>query len=231
MIATADITWQEQDLPFSTVFGDSYYSHADGRAECAHVFVAGNSLPDRWAGKDKFVIGELGFGTGLNFLETWATWRQYRKKDQCLTFVSMEGFPMAAAQARQALTRWSELNPLTECLLRQWRYLGQGPVMMDDQTRLDVIFEEASAAITSFPSAVDAWYLDGFSPAKNPEMWSSDLLGALSDRTTTGGTVASYTAAGWVRRNLAKAGFEVAKRPGFGTKRDMISGFKRKSIP
>ena len=222
---TKTALFDDDDLLFSPQFDDHYFSRHDGRAECAHVFIAGNQLPDRWNGKNRFAIGELGFGTGLNFLETWRVWKQHRKPGQHLSFFSVEGFPLDAATAQKTLSRWAELAEETEQLLNQWHLIDSG-VDLDDQTHLQIYVGDVSEQINRFPS-IDAWYLDGFSPAKNPDMWSLDLMHQLSQRTSPNGTFASYTAAGWVRRNLEEAGFDVEKRPGFGTKRDMIGGVKK----
>jgi tRNA U34 5-methylaminomethyl-2-thiouridine-forming methyltransferase MnmC len=219
------ISFDEHDLPFSHRFEDHYYSRNDGRAECDHVFIQGNDIPERWAENEQFVIGELGFGTGLNFLETWRQWQVLRKEGQHLTFVSVEGFPMDREAATKALARWPSLAPLSERLLSHWTDLFR-PIAMDTQTTLHVHHGEASEMLLNFPK-VDAWYLDGFAPAKNPDMWSAELMKLVGEKTKLAGTFASYTAAGWVRRNLEDAGFVVEKRRGFGTKRDMIAGHKQ----
>ncbi|MEE9376115.1 MAG: tRNA (5-methylaminomethyl-2-thiouridine)(34)-methyltransferase MnmD [Rhizobiaceae bacterium] len=216
------ITFDENELPFSTLYGDHYYSRHDGRAECAHVFLAGNGLPTRWQDTKVFTIGELGFGTGLNFLETWSSWKLFRKPGQQLNYVSVEAMPMVRNVARRALGQWPKLEPLTSQLLNQWGCIFS-KIQMDDQTCLHVFKGEAVHLVTKFPK-IDAWYLDGFAPSKNPEMWSQSLMKIVAERTNQGGTCASYTAAGWVRRNLENAGFEIDKRDGFGSKRDMIVG-------
>ena len=218
------ISFDENDLPFSNRFEDHYYSRNDGRAECDHVFIQGNRVLQRWGEAEKFLIGELGFGTGLNFLETWAQWCETRKQGQHLTFVSVEGFPMNKADATKALAHWPDLAHLSDQLLDQWSDLFHS-IEIDSQTTLHVHYGRADKILHDFPK-VDAWYLDGFAPAKNPDMWSLELMKLVGEKTKTTGTFASYTAAGWVRRNLEEAGFTVEKRPGFGTKRDMIAGKK-----
>lgn len=214
----------EDGLPFAPAFQDHYFSRHDGRAETDHVFLAGNGLPQRWQDQAQFVIGELGFGTGLNFLETWHQWRQTRSKGQMLTFVSVEGFPLTRDVAAQALSAWPELADLTDSLLGKWDDI-LAPTQLDEQTTLHVLQGDVVEMMPKFP-LVDTWFLDGFAPAKNPAMWSADVMCALAERTAPHGTFSSYTAAGWVRRNLADAGFAVEKRPGFGRKRDMIAGHK-----
>lgn len=216
--------FHENDLLYSTQFGDHYYSRNDGRAECGHVFLSGNGLPDRWERTDQFSIGELGFGTGLNFLTTWQKWCELRKPGQQLDFVSVEGFPLERETAARALGRWPEIENHAGALLDQWDQLGT-PIHLDHQTSLWVHIAQAREALPRFPM-IDAWFLDGFAPARNPDMWSVELMQQVFDRTRPGGTCATYTAAGWVRRNLEASGFTVEKRAGFGTKRDMTIGRK-----
>ncbi len=223
-IENASVKWDENDLPLSTRFNDHYYSRHDGRAETRHVFLAGNGLPERWADRETFVIGELGFGTGLNFLETWFCWRQHRRPEQHLLFQSVEAFPLSTDDVARALSRWPELEELAETLLGVWG-VQTGPVFLDKQTTFRCFLGLAHEKLPQFQET-DAWFLDGFAPAKNPDLWSAPLMNAVADKTVRGGTFASYTAAGWVRRNLHEAGFIVEKRSGFGTKRDMIAGVK-----
>lgn len=222
-----DLTWSEGDMPYSRRFGDYFYSQSDGRAECRHVFLCGNGLPERWEKAGDFTIGELGFGTGLNFLETWRIWRECRA-DGALSFVSFEAFPMTAAQIERALAQWPELSDLAEKLLAHWPSLNGTPTdwAMDERTTLTVIVGDALDGVRKWRGTADAWYLDGFAPSRNPDMWSAELMQAVADRTKPGGTFASYTAAGWVRRNLQAAGFAVEKTPGHAGKREMIRGVK-----
>lgn len=125
----------------------------------------------------------------------------------------------------RALANWPDLAEQATRLLALWRDPGPGvPWQLDDQTRLQVIVGDARETVPAWGGMADAWYLDGFSPAKNPEMWEPGLLNAVAAHTRAGGTFATYTAAGWVRRNLQTAGFAVEKRSGFGGKREMLSG-------
>ncbi|MEM1317178.1 MAG: tRNA (5-methylaminomethyl-2-thiouridine)(34)-methyltransferase MnmD [Pseudomonadota bacterium] len=221
---TTNLIWQDDatgaKLPVSQRFDDPYFSAVDGRAEAAYVFLSGNRLPERWRDRDSFVIGELGFGTGLNFLETWRQWRTARKPGQRLLFQSVEAYPLVAKDALTALARWPDLEADAKAL---WKHEFNGQVEIDQQTVLHVRHGFADHLVRQYEPC-DAWFLDGFSPAKNEAMWSAELMKAVFDRTLTDGTFASYTAAGWVRRNLEAAGFSVERQPGFGRKRHMIVG-------
>ncbi|WP_306117862.1 MULTISPECIES: tRNA (5-methylaminomethyl-2-thiouridine)(34)-methyltransferase MnmD [unclassified Roseitalea] len=222
------LDWIDGDMPFSTRFGDHFYAREDGRAETAHVFVGHNRLAERWAVGGDFVIAELGFGTGLNLLETWRQWRIARRAGQRLRFVSFEAYPMAAGDIRRAIGRWPDLAPLCEVLLSHWPPLSDQPhtLALDAWTELTLLTGEAGRTVPAWRDRADAWYLDGFAPARNPEMWSAELMSAVFGRTRPGGTFATYTAAGWVRRNLEGAGFAVEKVPGHGAKRAMLRGYR-----
>ncbi len=213
----------------SELFDDPFYSRNDGRAEAVHVFLEGNGLPERWADHDCFSIAELGFGTGLNFLETWRQWIVTRRTGQRLVFTSFEAYPLAYRDIERALGVWDDgLGPLADEMLRCWKGSQQGRRRwrMDEQTELVVVDGEAERGVAGWDGFADAWYLDGFSPAKNPGMWSAPLMREVFEHTAVGGGFATYTAAGWVRRNLVSAGFEVSKRPGFAGKREMAVGKK-----
>jgi tRNA U34 5-methylaminomethyl-2-thiouridine-forming methyltransferase MnmC len=220
------LEWMDGDMPFSTRFGDHFYTREDGRAETGHVFIGQNRLAERWGDSADMVIAELGFGTGLNFLETWRQWQFHRLPGARLDFVSFEALPMTADEITTAIGRWPDLAPLCVRLVERWPDLTSTPVtwILDPQTRLTVVAGDALDGVTRWNGLADAWYLDGFAPARNPDMWSEPLMQAVFDRTKPGGTFATYTAAGWVRRNLQAAGFDVEKVPGFGGKREMMRG-------
>lgn len=222
------LDWTDGDMPRSTRFGDHFYTREDGRAETAHVFVGQNDLPARWAEGGDCVIAELGFGTGLNLLETWRQWRGQRLPGTQLDFVSFEAFPMRAADIERAIGRWPDLMPLCVRLLENWSTLSAvpRPWQLDDQTHLTIVLGNALDRVSAWEGMAHAWYLDGFAPAKNPDMWSEELLQAVFDHTRPGGTFATYAAASWVRRNLVAVGFAVEKRAGFGGKREMMCGRK-----
>ena len=225
----APLTWHDGDMPFSTAFGDHFYCQTDGRLECGHVFLAGNGLPERWRAGEPFTIGELGFGTGLNACETWRQWKTHRSAGANLHFVSFELLPMQADEIDRALSRWPEIEAERKALVAGWPATPSGVVTidLDDQTRLSVVcgdaFENLSASMLTF----DAWFLDGFAPARNSAMWSDELMQRVHDTTKPGGTFSTYAAAGFVRRNLIAAGFQVERRPGFAGKREMLCGIRQ----
>ncbi|QGG91353.1 tRNA (5-methylaminomethyl-2-thiouridine)(34)-methyltransferase MnmD [Agrobacterium sp. MA01] len=225
----APLAWHDGDMPFSTAFGDHFYCQTDGRLECGHVFLAGNGLPDRWRNADDFTIGELGFGTGLNACETWRQWKEHRDPGAYLHFVSFELFPMQAEEIDRALARWPEIDAERQALVSLWPTAPSGVVEidLDDQTRLSVVCGDALENLTASMLTFDAWFLDGFAPSRNSAMWSAELMQRVHDTTRVGGSFATYAAAGFVRRNLGAAGFDVERRPGFAGKREMLCGVRR----
>ena len=225
------LAWEEGEVPVSERFDDTFYSRHDGRAEAAYVFLGGNALPQRFAEKERFVIAELGFGTGLNFLETWRQWIATRRSGQQLRFVSFEWYPLEASDMARALARWTELTPLASQLVEQWAQRtpeSAAPCewQMDQQTELCIVPGDAGVTLQQWDGAADAWYLDGFAPARNADMWGAELRRCVFQHTMPGGSFATYTAAGWVRRYLIGAGFAVEKHPGFAGKREMMRGVK-----
>lgn len=217
-------------MPYSTAFGDHFYCREDGRAEAAYVFLDGNGLPGRWAEGGEFTIGELGFGTGLNFCETLRQWRAdtARPADASLHFISFELYPMERENIDKALSRWPLLDAERAALTSHWPDRPKGTVALDfgGGVRLSVVCGPAFESLRASATLFDAWYLDGFAPSRNPDMWSLEIMQALQEHTRSGGTFATYAAAGFVRRNLQAAGFTVARRPGFAGKREMLHGWK-----
>ena len=215
----ADLEWRDGRVPISAQFDDPYFSLEDGLAETQHVFLGGNGLPDRF--KPGFQVAELGFGTGLNVLATCAAW-QAAGIDGTLTITSFEAFPMQADDMRRALKVFPDVEDFAAQLLDAWQPTGGRFVL--GSVILDVIVGDARETLSEWQGRADAWFLDGFSPAKNPELWEDALMAEVAKHTTPGGTIATYTAAGFVRRGLAAAGFAVERRPGFGRKRHMTVG-------
>ncbi len=210
------IDWRNGRVPISVRFDDLYFSIDDGLAETRHVFLAGNDLPARFG--SAFQVAELGFGTGLNFLVTWLAWEEAGRPGS-LRFTSFEAFPLAAADMARALAAFPASRDHAQKLVGAWAD-GPGPYDLDGVT-LDVVIGDAQSRVADWANSADAWYLDGFSPVKNPDMWQIDLLRSVATHTRAGGTLASYTAAGQVRRDLATVGFEVTRAAGYGRKRHM----------
>ncbi|MEO1775199.1 MAG: tRNA (5-methylaminomethyl-2-thiouridine)(34)-methyltransferase MnmD [Pseudomonadota bacterium] len=214
------LSWDEEGRPRSDIYDEAFF--AGGRAEVEHVYLGGNSLPARWHGwTGPFHLAELGFGTGLNFAVALAAWREAGAAGP-LHFTSIEHAPLPQADQRRAIAPWPDLWALAEPFLAAltaapgWQEVGHGEVT------LTLGIGEAEALIGDVAPA-DAWFLDGFSPARNPAMWTPTLLGAVACATQPGGTAATFTAAGQVRRTLAEAGFTVERRPGFARKRHMTA--------
>ena len=220
----ARLSWREGDLPVSDQFDDPYFSLHNGLLETEHVFLAGNDLPARFA--PGFHIAELGFGTGLNMLAAWRAWEESGQTSP-LRFTSFEAFPMVPADMARALEAFPDITPWAERFLAQWRGGGRCDL---GTLQLEVVIGDARLSLPEWTGQADAWFLDGFSPAKNPELWQEDLMQAVADHTRPGGTAATYTAAGFVRRGLEEAGFSVTRTPGFGRKRHMTQAILTREL-
>jgi tRNA U34 5-methylaminomethyl-2-thiouridine-forming methyltransferase MnmC len=211
----ARLSWRDGTIPVSDQFDDPYFSAQGGLGEGEHVFLAGNNLPARFA--PGFQIAELGFGTGLSALTAWKTWEQAGMTTP-LRFTSFEAFPMAPTDMARALEAFPDIAPWAARFLPHW----QGGGICDlGSLQLEVIIGDARRSLPEWTGQADAWFLDGFSPVKNPELWQADLMAQVARHTRSGGSAATYTAAGFVRRGLQDAGFEVTRVPGFGRKRHM----------
>ncbi|OYU62523.1 MAG: FAD-dependent oxidoreductase [Bradyrhizobium sp. PARBB1] len=212
------LDWRDGVVPVSRRFDDPYFSFADGLAETRHVFLAGNGLPARFV--PGFQIAELGFGTGLNLL---ATLIAAAGQAGPVHYTSFEAYPLTADAIARALDHFPAARAVADDFLTQWaagrRDFALGPV------HVQVVIGDAREMLPLWGGQADAWFLDGFSPAKNPELWSDALMDQVGRHTAVGGTFATYTAAGHVRRALAAAGFMVERRPGHGRKRHMTVGW------
>ncbi|MEC9342789.1 MAG: tRNA (5-methylaminomethyl-2-thiouridine)(34)-methyltransferase MnmD [Pseudomonadota bacterium] len=219
------IEWIDGTIPYSRRFADAYYSRAGGLAETGHVFIAGNRLNERWPQLRECLIAETGFGTGLNFLATLRQWREFAPADATLQFLSFEQFPLAKGEMARALSRWPELADAADRLVGLWRP-GYEFLQADfaENVKLTVFMSDANIRLPQLDFVADAWFLDGFAPSRNPQLWSEELLKQVFARTKPGGSFATYSAAGFVRRNLEQAGFDVERRPGFAGKREMLVG-------
>lgn len=213
---------------------DVYFSAADGLEETRAVFHAGCGLPDAWAGRQRFAIGELGFGTGLNALATLALWRETRPAGAVLHFVSVEARLMPSGDAARALAAFAPISDLATRLVARWpqRVAGVQRIWFADLGFcLTLHVGEAETKLAAMAEPMDAWFLDGFAPARNPAMWSDAVLRHVARLTRPGGRVATYTVAGAVRRGLAAQGFAVEKKPGFGAKRERLEAVRGPDAP
>ncbi|MFT3997693.1 MAG: tRNA (5-methylaminomethyl-2-thiouridine)(34)-methyltransferase MnmD [Asticcacaulis sp.] len=212
--------------PRSARFDDIYYSLQDGLSETRAVFFEGCGLPHHWEGRGHFTVGELGFGTGLNIAGLMKLWADHRPTPEShLHIFSIEGYLMPREAAARALANWPELAAFADAMIAQWPAPRRGwHVMLFPQwgVTLTLGLMDVREALSQWGGRADAWFLDGFSPAQNPDMWAEDVLSAVAAKTAPGGRLATFTVAGFVRRGLTAAGFDVAKRPGFGRKRERL---------
>ena len=237
-LSPATLSWNG-DTPEAAQFGDIYFSRENGLEESRYVFLAGNRLRERWQqlpDRASFVIGETGFGTGLNFLLAWQLWQEVAPADAQLFFISTELFPLTHADLTRALSFWPELAPLATQLLQHYPSLTPGYhwlrfsearvtlllLLGDANDTLPQLADSQHTHFSHNPWTVDAWFLDGFAPAKNPQLWQQHLLSHIARLSQPGTTLATFTAAGQVRRGLAISGFRVEKISGYGSKREMI---------
>lgn len=212
----SSLEWRDGGVPVSARFDDPYFSLENGLAETNYVFLQGNDLPARFT--PGFHIAELGFGTGLNLLTAWKAWVDAGQTTP-LTFSSFEAYPISADEMARALSAFPELGAYAERLVHAWAQDVSLSTLPGINARVHI--GDARETLKTTEIQADAWFLDGFSPAKNPELWDVDLMKQVGLHTKDGGTAATYTAAGFVRRNLASAGFTVSRIPGYGRKRHM----------
>jgi tRNA 5-methylaminomethyl-2-thiouridine biosynthesis bifunctional protein len=223
------LIWRDDGMPRSALYGDVYFSSADGLAETRAVFLTGCGLPAAWAGRDHFTVGELGFGTGLNIAALLDLWRREKaprsQGGPRLHIFSIEAHPITRDEAARALAVWPELGEAAGVLLDHWPSPARGFHRIDlpgfDAT-FDLAVMEVEPALAAWDGLADAWFLDGFSPALNPAMWREEVLAAVAARSAPGARAATFTVAGAVRRGLTAAGFQVDKRPGFGRKKERL---------
>ncbi len=234
----ANLNWNDNGTPTSEQFDDIYFSNINGLDETKHVFLSANKLPNRWHNfaQDHFVIAETGFGTGLNFLTAWQCFNEFKACNpdsgpSRLYFTSFEKYPLTYADLAQALSQWHELAELAKQLLEHYPSATPGCHRLNLQHGeivLDLWFGDIHDSLPKIycpiGGLIDCWFLDGFAPSKNPDMWSQELFNAMAKLVKPGATVATFTAAGFVRRGLIEAGFTMSKVKGFGRKREMLAG-------
>lgn len=232
-IESSPVEWRvNQDglaQPYSTIFQDVYYSSDNGLLETDYVFLQGNNLTPRWQQltTQTFTIIETGFGTGLNFLCAAKLWLVHAPKNASLHFISTEKYPLSLQEITSALQFWPTLNNLSGQFLAQYAALinsHKSIQLFDDRVQLTLLLGDATDSLTKLTTPADAWFLDGFSPSKNPEMWQPALLAQMTRLSKPNTTFATFTSAGMVKRGLQTAGFNVSKQAGFGKKREMLTG-------
>jgi tRNA 5-methylaminomethyl-2-thiouridine biosynthesis bifunctional protein len=223
--AASPVIFDPDGAPRSIRYGDVYFSKAGGLAESRAVFLAGCGLPERWTGRRRFTVAELGFGTGLNIAALLALWRAVRPSGGRLSIFSVEAEPLAAADAARAMAAFPELADIAALLTDRWPGRARGFHRVDLPefgATLDVAVMEAADALADWRDRADAWFLDGFAPSVNPAMWTDPLMALVAARSAPGARAATYTVAGQARRAMAAAGFAVERRPGFGAKRERL---------
>ena len=223
----ARLAYAPDGTPISETFNDIYHSADGGPGQAQHVFLEGNGLPERWAGRQQFVILENGFGTGLNFLTTWAAWRADPQRPEKLHYFATELHPFRVEDLASLQRKWKDLEFLADALRTIWPPLMPGFHRLEfaaGKVVLTLMLGEAEASLRKLRASVDAFYLDGFDPQKNPQMWSPALLKRCGQLAAPNATFATWTVAGQVRRAIIEAGFVAEKKPGFGSKRQMLAG-------
>ena len=223
----ARLAYAPDGTPRSETFNDIYHSADGGPGQARHVFLDGNGLPQRWASKRQFVILENGFGSGLNFLTTWAAWRADPQRPEKLHYFATELHPFRVEDLARLHRNWKDLEFLAEALRNTWPLPMPGFHRLEfaaGRVVLTLLLGEAEASLRKLRASVDAFYLDGFDPQKNPQMWSPALLKRCGQLAAPNATFATWTVAGLVRRAIAEAGFIAEKKPGFGSKRQMLAG-------
>jgi len=244
-IQPANLEFNNEGTPVSRDFDDVYFSNDNGLEETRYVFLGGNRIPERFASHDRalFVVAESGFGTGLNFLTLWQAFNAFRDSHpeatlQRLHFISFEKFPLRLDDLKLAHQHWPELAELAGKLQALWPlpFSGCHRLLLDEgRITLDLWFGDINELVDTLDDShhqqVDAWFLDGFAPSKNPDMWTPTLFNAMAKLARPGGTLATFTSAGFVRRGLIDAGFCMQKSKGFGRKREMLTGYRDDSQP
>lgn len=229
-LVPATLAFRDDGTPYSPLFDDIYHSASGALAQAQHVFIGGNGLPQRWQGRRLFTILETGFGIGCNFLATWAAWRADPARCERLAFVSLEKYPFSATDLRalhERLVADTTIAPLAAELAETWPPLVAGVHRLSfegGRVTLTIAFGDVQEWLPKLWLRADAFYLDGFAPAKNPGMWAPPLFKTLAHFAGTDATFATYTCAGDVRRGLQAAGFACERAAGFAGKREMLVG-------
>tara|TARA_B100001123_G_scaffold386017_1_gene460038 strand:+ start:32 stop:820 length:789 start_codon:yes stop_codon:yes gene_type:complete len=220
------LKWSGEGIPFSKRFGDIYFSKEDGLEEARYVFLKGNYLPKAWRSRESFVICETGFGAGLNFLATWKLWDATKSIGAKLHYISVERYPLTSDEIEKCLSSWPELACYAAQLRLAYPVLEKGinkVCFQNGKVLLTILFGEVVEMLSSIECTADAWFLDGFSPSKNPSMWRPEVFNQMARLSRVGTSAATFSAAKVVKERLHEVGFLVLKRPGYGRKREMIT--------
>lgn len=226
----AQLDWDERGQPLSRSYGDIYFSRENGLEETRYVFLANNDLAARFAALadgECLNIGETGFGTGLNFLCAWQLFEQQAPAGARLHFVSVEKYPLHHDDLQRAMALWPELAPFSAELLTQYRAIHPGfqrLLLAGGRVVLTLLIGDVMEQLPQLDARIDAWFLDGFNPAKNPEMWTPELFAELARLSAPGTTIGTFSSAGRVRRALNEAGFKMKRVPGLGKKWEVAKG-------
>ena len=226
----AQLDWDDQGRPHSRLFDDVYFSDKSGLEETRYVFIEQNALRERFAAlpaHGHFVVGETGFGTGLNFLCTWQLFEETARPDARLHFVSVEKYPLTREDLQRALSLWPELAPYSEPLLASYFAIHPGfqtLSLANGRVTLTLLIGDVLEQLPQLDARIDAWFLDGFAPAKNPAMWTPELFAQLARLAAPDATISTFTSTGWVRRALNEAGFKMRRTPGIGHKWEILGG-------
>ncbi|MDH5425953.1 MAG: bifunctional tRNA (5-methylaminomethyl-2-thiouridine)(34)-methyltransferase MnmD/FAD-dependent 5-carboxymethylaminomethyl-2-thiouridine(34) oxidoreductase MnmC [Gammaproteobacteria bacterium] len=232
-IANAQIDWREQ-TPVSCHYDDIYYSTEDGVAETDYVFLKQNNLPAAWLNQQNFSILETGFGSGLNFYCTLDLWFKTADENACLTYISVEKYPLTINDMQKQLQIWPQYRDFIQQVVDVYPPMLSGfhsCSLFSGRIKLLLLFGDASEQFSGLMASADACFLDGFAPSKNKSMWTDDLFRQLPRLMKPAATISTFTAAGDVRRGLQQAGFEMKKTPAFGTKRHMLTGVLQQVAP
>ncbi len=226
--AVCDISWKNKSTPVSIEYGDVYFSADNGMQESQYVFIDSNNLTDKFIETKSFHIAETGFGTGLNFALTCMLWNTISKPESTLFFTSFEKHPLALGDMKIAAENWPQLADIYSELLPSYTDLKFGNNIIEIKkfrTVLNIIIGDINDTITTIAdSSIDCWFLDGFAPSLNPQMWTDTVICNVARSAKLNSSLSTFTAAGNVRRSLIKHGYTVDKKPGFGKKREMIYG-------
>ena len=226
-VTTNPIVQIEDDSVLSNNFNDIYFQPNNGLEEKKYVFLDGNNLPQNWKKKSVFTIAETGFGIGLNFLSTLKLWHETHEKNQQLHYISCELFPFDIQQLDDILSPIETLKPFTKIFLEKYpqvKTYGFHRIRFEEfNCTLMLIFGDCVDAFENMDAKIDAWFLDGFAPSKNPQMWSERLFKRISELSQQGTTLSTYSVAANLKKQLTENGFVIQKKKGFGKKREMLT--------